>query len=275
MSTKKDFVNYLGENIEDQLCSETDSHGLMCPEDKVKLAGIETGATKNIVDSALSTTSTNAIQNNVVTTELNTKPGKIVKTVIDEITTYTGEVFNDEENVADGDFSHAEGSSTEASGNFSHAEGAYALASGNFSHVEGDSTRASGRSSHAEGESTEARGRSSHAEGESTKAIGDYSHAEGSGTSATGHASHAEGSGTSATGYASHAEGLATSARSDYQHVMGKFNEIDNGGVYAFIIGNGTSGPGGGSNAFAVDWSGNIYSGSTDLEILYAELQVL
>ena len=46
MGTKKNFLDANGNIIEDLLCVEEDSHGLMCPEDKVKLAGIETGANK-------------------------------------------------------------------------------------------------------------------------------------------------------------------------------------------------------------------------------------
>ena len=41
--------------------------------EKTKLAGIATGATKNTIDSALSTTSTNAVQNKVINTALGTK----------------------------------------------------------------------------------------------------------------------------------------------------------------------------------------------------------
>ena len=46
MSTKNEFVDYQGNSIEDNLCVEEDSHGLMCPEDKIKLDGIEEGANK-------------------------------------------------------------------------------------------------------------------------------------------------------------------------------------------------------------------------------------
>lgn len=51
----------------------TSANGLMSSSDKSKLDGIATGATKVTVDSALSTSSTNAIQNKIVTTELNNK----------------------------------------------------------------------------------------------------------------------------------------------------------------------------------------------------------
>lgn len=41
-------------------------------DEKQKLSGIATGATKNVIDSSLSTSSTNAVQNKVVTAKLNT-----------------------------------------------------------------------------------------------------------------------------------------------------------------------------------------------------------
>lgn len=54
----------------------TSANGLMSAADKIKLNGIATGATKIIVDTALSTTSTNPVQNKVVKTELDKKADK-------------------------------------------------------------------------------------------------------------------------------------------------------------------------------------------------------
>lgn len=54
----------------------TSANGLMSAADKTKLNGIATGATKIIVDTALSTTSTNPVQNKVVKTELDKKADK-------------------------------------------------------------------------------------------------------------------------------------------------------------------------------------------------------
>jgi len=51
----------------------TTTAGLMSSTDKSKLDGISTGATKNTIDTALSSTSTNAVQNKVVNTALNGK----------------------------------------------------------------------------------------------------------------------------------------------------------------------------------------------------------
>ena len=75
------------------------------------------------------------------------------------------EVFNDyENNIADGAYTHAEGSWTTASGDSAHAEGTSTTASGDYSHAEGCLTTASGDRAHAEGQETQAIGRMSHAE---------------------------------------------------------------------------------------------------------------
>lgn len=175
-----------------------------------------------------------------------------------------GEIFNDyTHNEATGGFSHAEGNSTTASGANSHAEGSDTTASSNCAHAEGFNTTASKYYSHAEGSNTTASGTSSHAEGSGTTASGSYSHAEGSGTTATAGSSHAEGSGTTATAGGSHAEGSGTKASSTNQHVQGKYNIEDTAGTYAMIIGNGTSDTAR-SNAFTVDWSGNVVCGTVN-----------
>lgn len=53
--------------------ASTSTAGLMSASDKTKLDGIDTGANKTIVDSALSSTSTNPVQNKVVNSELGKK----------------------------------------------------------------------------------------------------------------------------------------------------------------------------------------------------------
>lgn len=53
--------------------ASTSTAGLMSASDKTKLDGIATGANKTIVDSALSSTSINPVQNKVVNTELGKK----------------------------------------------------------------------------------------------------------------------------------------------------------------------------------------------------------
>lgn len=181
------------------------------------------------------------------------KPGKTVEEKIH------AEIFNDySANVATGDYSHAEGSNTEALGNYSHAEGNNTTAEGAVSHAEGSYTTASGDYSHAEGRSTTASGTHSHAQGYETNATGNYSHAEGQKATASGSVSHAQGYNTVASGDCSYAEGWCTKAASKNQHVQGKFNVEDTSGTYAHIVGNGTSDTAR-SNAHTVDWNGNAW----------------
>ena len=62
-------------NLKDMVpgVASTSTAGLMSASDKTKLDGIDTGANKTIVDSELSSTSTNPVQNKVVNTELEKK----------------------------------------------------------------------------------------------------------------------------------------------------------------------------------------------------------
>ena len=124
--------------------------------------------------------------------------------------------------------------------------------------IGGDRTKATGENSHAEGSQCEALGDCTHAEGVQTKASGVFSHAEGSQTRANGPTSHAEGDGACASGFASHAEGYGTEAAGKYQHVQGKHNVIDEANKFAAIVGNGADILNK-SNAYALDWDGNLY----------------
>lgn len=132
-----------------------------------------------------------------------------------------------------------------------------------YSLAEGYLTTASGIYSHAEGAATIASGGHAHAEGLSSTASGDRSHAEGDNALSSGHFSHAEGVGTTASGSASHAQNLGTIAGYANQTAIGKYN--DNKQTNAFEIGKG-QGASNRSNAFAVDWSGNV-SASGDLYV--------
>ena len=107
-------------------------------------------------------------------------------------------------------------------------------------------------------------------------ASGYASHAEGYSTTASGYASHAEGESTTASGYASHAEGFGTIAAGNNQHVSGKYNVEDSNGDYALIVGNGT-GPNARSNAFAIDWNGNLvlFNNGTPVVLTPAKLAQL
>lgn len=115
-----------------------------------------------------------------------------------------------------------------------------------------------GTNSFAEGSGTTASGNYSHAEGYGTTAQSHSAHAEGLSTTASGYYTHAEGWGATATAIASHAEGYYTKASSANQHAEGKFNIEDSSNKYAHIIGNGSADIAR-SNAFTVDWSGNVW----------------
>lgn len=196
------------------------------------------------VDEFLSTTSTNPVQNKVISQALVGKKLTGNTYTIENQTVTVGdgaEVFNDySNNRATGTYSHAEGYATWALGNYSHAEGYF----------------------------TKARGFNAHAEGNQSAANGPGSHAEGYMTQATTNDAHSEGSQTVAAGSASHAEGTGSYAASFSQHAQGKYNVIDATGTYAHIVGNGNS-DSDRSNAHTLDWSGNawfagdIYTGGT------------
>ena len=149
-----------------------DTDGLMSAEDKSKLDGVATGANKTIVDTILSNTSTNPVQNKVVKQAIDKKADK---SLYGDTTINVGRRAG----TPVGDYSTAEGFSTEAGGQCSHAEGA--------------GTSANGQYSHAEGAATIARGQYSHAEGNNAIASGDFSHAEGFDTRTTKRAEHASG----------------------------------------------------------------------------------
>lgn len=69
---KTEVDDKLSTKANNSLVSQS-SNGLMSSTDKVKLDGIATGANKTIVDSSLSSSSTNPIQNKVINTALNGK----------------------------------------------------------------------------------------------------------------------------------------------------------------------------------------------------------
>ena len=184
------------------------------------------------------------------------------------------EIFNDiMNNMAEGKFSHAEGSHTDSAGACSHAEGYYSMASGSYSHAEGWETIANANQAHAEGYNTQAEGNSSHTEGNNTRSIGKYSHSEGessyksdntivSSTSnndiitkwkaqkfslTKGRASHTEGLNGLALGDYSHVEGCRTIATGESAHVEGRDNKAE--GICSHAEGDGTKATGNTSHA--------------------------
>ena len=154
-----------------------------------------------------------------------------------------------------GDVASATGAGAIALGNCKASE-QIAIAIGNkasgFKKAE-----ASGLGSIAIGTSTFASNMYSTSIGYNCTASGISSLAVGTQAQATGQYAISIGIGSSANATASLALGWITKASSQYQTVMGKFNIEDDQDTYAFIIGNGTA-DNARSNAFTVDWNGNI-----------------
>lgn len=67
----------------------TTANGMMSAADKAKLDGIATGANKTVVDSALSTTSTNPVQNKVINTALSGKANSSHTHTLDNVSETT------------------------------------------------------------------------------------------------------------------------------------------------------------------------------------------
>lgn len=101
-------------------------------------------------------------------------------------------------------------------------------------------------------------------------ASGDKSHSEGSETTSSGDYSHAEGLNTVASGKASHSSGQGTYASGNCQTSIGRFNVKDDKNEYGLIIGNGTDDEHR-SNAFAVDWDGNIITPNGTMAVISIE----
>ena len=202
--------------------------------------------------------------------------------MVSTIKTGTGtnsETFNDYNNTASSDYSHAEGQNTVASGETAHAEGYRAQANGNYSHAEGKSTCAFGTGAHTEGyninydgiTSYEAQGAGSHIEGYSQGSVisyGEGSHIEGYTDASVirrcnGKGAHIEGcnSTTNDGTDAAHVEGYYTIADAAYHHIEGKYNLQDGDAMYQHIAGNGTSSNR--SNSHTLDWQGNaVFAGT-------------
>ena len=211
------------------------------------------GKKMHALDPELSSTSENPVQNKAIKAQLDALDAKIdgKEVLIDDMsikkgtngnlyavgifTNAGGETFNNfnngdplgaANNIASGNYSHAEGQTTRASGDRSHSEGWRTNASGDASHVEGSTTTASGDYSHAEGNQTTASGNNSHAEGNTARASGNNSHAEGYYAAASGDNSHAEGSSTLSSGGGSHSEGYYAAAYGIYSHAEGYGNTL-------------------------------------------------
>ena len=165
-------------------------------------------------------------------------------------TTSYAEIFNDyTNNVATGNFSHAEGKLTKVNGEASHGEGlsntinalhAHAeghqnIVSADDSHAEGRENIVSGEYAHVEGYKNEVQSNAGHAEGNATTVSGVNAHAEGNSTyvHSTAENSHAEGTGSYTKGVNAHAEN-SSYANGKNSHSGG---EATAGGVNSFAHG--------------------------------------
>lgn len=225
-------------------------------DEKTKLAGIEEGANKTIIDGELSSTSTNPVQNKIVTGEINS-----IKTLVGD-TSVAEQITSALSGIEPGAEANVQVNWTEAdtsSDAYILNKPAISAGSASASIQEGWGTTASAEGAHAEGYESIASGHGSHAEGRST---------------ASGDKSHAEGYFSVASGDYSHSEGFRTIAKGDNQHVQGKYNIEDTGNKYAHIVGNGYYDSDNStdirSNAHTLDWDGNawfagdVYVGGTN-----------
>lgn len=223
------------------------------------------GGSSITVDSALSATSENPVQNKVIKAALDAIP----------VTRGTGNnsligINEDGANTAAGQDATAFGKSNEASGKNSFAAGYYNKASGISSVAIGGQVSGKGRNQATQdgataiGQSNDASGVYSTAIGRENESSGVGSVALGYGNTASGNASFAVGGQTEAAARCSSAFGLGTEATGSHSLVAGRYNEADAATAdattgerqYAVIIGNGTD-DNNRSNAATLDFSGN------------------
>jgi hypothetical protein len=121
----------------------------------------------NLVTTSSFNTFTSSV--NSFSASVNEKTGSYATTGSNEFNgnqNITGSLNQGLGNTALGEYSHAEGDSTQAIGLFSHAEGLGTIAYGGRSHAEGQDTIASGSYSHAEGKETIALADHQHVQGQ-------------------------------------------------------------------------------------------------------------
>lgn len=110
----------------------------------------------------------------------------------------------------------------------------------------------------------EANGKAASVRGMGNIANGDAADASGILCSAYATGASAKGNGTNSSGYCASAEGQGTKAASSYQHVQGKFNEVDSADKYAHIVGGGSSDTDR-KNIHTLDWDGNaLFAGTVE-----------
>lgn len=158
---------------------------------------------------------------------------------------------------ATGAYSVSMGACSEANGMCSFAFGAGCIANGESSIAGGNFVEANGDLSIAFGINLTDAGVRTQANGNRAIAIGAGCVANGNNSRAIGQAVHTNG--TLSTGI-----GDRITANGRLHFAIGKYNAIEEGDLYAFSVGNGTSEEAR-SNAFTLDWEGNgCYQGKVE-----------
>lgn len=144
---------------------------------------------------------------------------------------------------ANGDFSISMGTMCQANGKLSIAEGAFTQANGDYSIALGSKLSSADAP---------------------TKANGRCGVAIGYGCVADGNNSRALGQGVNTKGTLSTGIGDRITANGRLHFAIGKYNAVEEGDLYAFSVGNGTSEEAR-SNAYTLDWEGNgCYQGKVE-----------
>ena len=180
-------------------------------------------------------------------------------------TTSYAEIFNDyTNNVATGNFSHAEGKLTKVNGEASHVEGLSNTINALHAHAEGHGNTISGDDSHAEGKENTVSGEYAHAEGYKNEVQSNAGHAEGNTTTVSGVNAHAEGNSTyiHTTADNSHAEGTGSYTKGVNAHAE---NSSYANGKNSHSGGEATAG---GVNSFAHGIKGTLASGANSIALV-------
>ena len=158
---------------------------------------------------------------------------------------------------ADGAYSMAMNAWSKANGNYSVASGCVTSANGDYSVAGGCFSQANGDYSVAFGGRLSSGLVDTQANGNRAIAIGTGCVADGNNSRALGQAVHTNG--TLSTGI-----GDRITANGRLHFAIGKYNVIEEGDLYAFSVGNGTSEEAR-SNAYTLDWEGNgCYQGKVE-----------
>lgn len=180
-------------------------------------------------------------------------------------TTSYAEIFNDyTNNVATGNFSHAEGKLTKVNGEASHVEGYSNTVNALHAHAEGHRNTVSGNDSHAEGRENTVSGEYAHVEGYKNKVQSNAGHAEGTTTTVSAANAHTEGNSTYVHSNAdnSHAEGTGSYTKGVNAHAE---NSSYANGKNSHSGGEATAG---GVNSFAHGIKGTLTSGANSIALV-------